>query len=61
MATMTKNPSPINWWLWGGVAAAVVTVAAIIYTFGLFGFGAPASDPASGAPVVEQPIPAPTN
>jgi hypothetical protein len=61
MAAIAKKQSSTGWWLWGGVAVAIIAVAAVIYTFDPFGFVAPASDPVLTAPLAEQPAPAPTN
>ena len=47
MATMTKMPRPTNWWIWGGAAAAaVVAIAALAWSLGLFGGDAETVDPA---------------
>jgi hypothetical protein len=38
MAAIAKKQSSTGWWLWGGVAVAIIAVAAVIYTFDPFGF-----------------------
>jgi hypothetical protein len=60
MATMTKAPSRTNWWLWGGIAAALIAVTVAIYVFDPFGFGTAPEEPLPIAPQTEDAAPAVT-
>lgn len=57
MATMTKAPRT-NWWLWGGIAAAVVAVGVAVYALYPFDDGVSPTEPAVTAPAAEDAAPA---
>jgi hypothetical protein len=60
MATMTKTPSRPNWWLWGGIAAAVIAAGVVIYVLDPFGLATFPAEPALTEPVAEEAAPAAT-
>jgi len=52
---MTEGSSHPDWWLWGGMAAAVIAAGATVYAFGPFALGAAPDEPAPMEPIAEDP------